>query len=68
MLKSNISEVFYHKYKKIKANLHDYLRLEKILLKPVFNKNRNRCYCDMFQKNANVNNIKNLPNNRTDVS
>ena len=56
MLKRNISDVYSHKYTKIKMNSDDDLPLEKplnmhnvvILIKFVFNKNYNRNYYQVF--------------------
>ena len=57
MLKSNISDVCYHKYMKIKINsAEDYLPLEKTInlhivvkiIKSAFNKNHNHYYYQSF--------------------
>ena len=56
MLKSNISDVFSHKYTKVKINSYDDLPLEKaiamhnivILLKFISNENHNNYFYDMF--------------------
>ena len=56
MLKSNISDVYFHKFMKIKINLDDDLPLGKTLnmhnvgirIKSVFNKNHNHYYNQVF--------------------
>ena len=56
MLKSNMLDVYYHKYTKIKINSDNGLALEKplnmrnvvILVKSIFNKNRNHFYYQIF--------------------
>ena len=56
MLKSNVSDVYSHKYMKIKINSDDHLPLGKILnthnalilIKPIFNKNYNHYFYRVF--------------------
>ena len=56
MLKSNISDIYSHKYTKIKINFNDELPLEKaitihnvmILVKSAFDKNHNHYYYKVF--------------------
>ena len=63
MLKSNISDVYSHKYTKIKINSDNDLPLEKtinmqnvaIVIKSIFNKNHNYFYLEMLLEKCSYN-------------